>query len=168
MKIKFIRELMIGEITKDKFLELNSFDKTNLFNTFYKFLESATIRKSAYDIDIALYLIFLFDLVNEELLPLLNNLIISDWHEQHENIAIILQELRSPSSVENLFTAINKKYNYLDYDDSCALAVKCIWCLGDIGNDKAKDKLNILAKSSNVIISNNAVKQLKHLNKRSN
>lgn len=95
---------------------------------------------------------------------MLNNLILCGWHKQHENIAMILQRLKSPKSVDYLYTTINKKYSYLDYDDNYALAVKCIWALGDIGNKEAKEYLKKLLNSENEIIIDNARKQLERKN----
>ncbi|WP_145973675.1 hypothetical protein [Phytobacter massiliensis] len=53
------------------------------------------------------------------------------------------------------------KFDYLDFDDSYALAVKCIWALGDIATKESFEKLKLLSKSNNTVIKENACHQLK-------
>lgn len=90
----------------------------------------------------------------------LNGLLSLDWHYQHENIALILQGLKSPMSVNVLFATATKRFEYLSYDDSFALARKCTWALADIGTAKAKDKLISLSLNSNEYIAQYAKKRL--------
>lgn len=83
------------------------------------------------------------------------------WHYRHEDIASLLQDAKSPTSIDALNKAVMTKFGYLDFDDSYALAVKCIWALGEIGTPEAMDKLTKLSKSDNKIIRDNAINQLK-------
>lgn len=159
--MKNISELMLGKITRQQFLKMNNIDEQMLMSIIYNMLTCSLDSKSKNDVDVAIYLFYAFEINNEKFVPVLNELLVCSWHEQHENIAMALQKFRSPSSVNNLFQTINTKYQYLDYDDSYALAVKCIWALGDIGNELAKGKLEELLYSPNKIISENAMKQLK-------
>lgn len=50
--------------------------------------------------------------------------------------------------------------DYLDYDDSYSLAVKCIWALGAIGTDNSRDRLKKLASSGQKIVEEAAAHQL--------
>ncbi|CDG89183.1 HEAT repeat domain-containing protein [Xenorhabdus bovienii] len=68
-------------------------------------------------------------------------------------------------SVDALYQVSNFELDYLDFDDSYALAVKCIWGLGDIGTPEALEKLKILSISDNEIIKENAINQLKRHSK---
>lgn len=77
---------------------------------------------------------------------------------------MLLQKLKSPKSVDYLYNAINKSYSYLDYDDNHALAVKCIWALGDIGDTQAEETLKKLLNSNNRVIVENSRKQLERRN----
>lgn len=95
---------------------------------------------------------------DEKFVTLLNQLLLSDWHYQHENIAELLQKLRNLSSVIPLYETANKHFKYLDYDEFNALAVKCIWALGDIATDTAQKCLLSLQENKDSIISNNAKK----------
>lgn len=91
----------------------------------------------------------------------LNELLLESWHYRHEDIASLLQDAKSPTSIDALNKAVMTKFGYLDFDDSYALAVKCIWALGEIGTPEAMDKLTKLSKSDNKIIRDNAINQLK-------
>lgn len=93
----------------------------------------------------------------------LSELLTAPWHEKHEDIAIALRQLKAECSVDALYETALTKYDYLDYDDSYALAVKCIWALGTIGSQVATEKLKLLEKSENEIISEEAAKQLERL-----
>lgn len=90
----------------------------------------------------------------------LNALLLASWHYRHEDIASLLQDARSPTSIDALYKAVMAKFDYLDFDDSYAFAVKCIWALGNIGTPEALNKLTILSISDNDVVRDNAIKQL--------
>lgn len=94
---------------------------------------------------------------------ILNELLISDWHEQHENIAMILQKIHSPKSVNYLKKAIYLKPQYLEWDDNYAFEIKCIWALGYIKNQDAQKVLEELLKEENKLLAENAKKQLERI-----
>ena len=64
-------------------------------------------------------------------------------------------------AVDSLYKAILIKFEYLNYTD--ALAIKCIWALGDINTLESKEKLELLSKSKDKVIRKNAIQQLKQL-----
>lgn len=110
----------------------------------------------------AITLIFIFEGAMDQIKEL-NELLLESWHYRHEDIASLLQDTKSPTSIEALNSAIMESFEYLDFDDSYSLAVKCIWALGAIGTSDAMGKLGELSKSDNTIIRDNATKQLKRL-----
>jgi hypothetical protein len=73
-----------------------------------------------------------------EYLDLLIFLLAKKWHFMHEDIARELQKLQNPKSIEILHKTIFNKFEYLEYNNSEALARKCVLALTDIGNKKAK------------------------------
>lgn len=158
-----VDNLMMDRISKNKFLRLTGVKKNYLSDEILELLEVSFIEKSSQKTEIAIYLVFKYELLSKKYVVTLNSLLVSDWHEQHENIAMLLQEAKNVSSVEFLHKAIGLNLNYLDYDEAYALEVKCIWALGDIGNDEAKEKLQHLVESRNKIISSNAKKQLSRI-----
>lgn len=112
------------------------------------------------------YLIYTLFLTEENIninfyVDLLNKLIICKWHQQHENIAMLLQKIHSPSSVTYLQKAVHLRPQYLEWDDNYAFEVKCIWALGYIKNSEAEEVLEQLSKESNAVLSQNAKKTIK-------
>ena len=141
---ELIRQLIKKSVTKEYFLEnftVNVLDNSNYIK---QLLEIAYDEKEAYDVDYLLHVGFTFKLFAEEYIEILCKLIQSIWHEQHENIAGIFQFLKSPQSIESLYKTAITQFEYLDYDESYALAVKCIWALGDINTIESKKKLEPL------------------------
>lgn len=57
---------------------------------------------------------------------------------------ILLQGFKAPESVDAIYTTIFSHFEYLDYDDSFALARKCIHALGDINTAYSREKLELL------------------------
>ncbi|RAP28784.1 hypothetical protein C2W64_04370 [Brevibacillus laterosporus] len=148
---------LIGEtISKEQFaLEFN------VDSTYVKqLLEVAYDEKNEDDVDFLNYVIFGFNLVTEDYVDLLCRLMYAPWHHQHEDIATIFQSFRFPQTVECLYKTAQTQFEYLEYDDSYALAVKCIWALGDINTEESRKKLELLSVSENEIIRENALKQL--------
>lgn len=156
-----IDKLMEKNISNSNFLEQFTVNVLVDHNYLIKLLEEAYMYKEADDVEYCLYVGFVFELFSNDYLPILCKLLEAPWHCQHEDIAMILQKLKSPDSVEVLFKTTFARFDYLDYDESFALAVKCIWALGDTRTKEAKEKLRILARSDNKIIKDNAEFQLK-------
>lgn len=77
---------------------------------------------------------------------MLNELLLATWHEQHENIAFILEGKKSPDSVNALYNTALIKFDYLNYDDTYELARKCIKALSAINNLYNMRKAIILNK----------------------
>lgn len=157
---ELLYKLMKRTIMPEMFLEgftTNICEKPIYIN---ELLERAYLEREANDIEYLLTAIFRFKLFLEEYVDILCKLISETWHYQHENIASIFQKIRSPKSIECLYKAAITQFEYLDYDESYALAVKCIWALGDINTDDSRKKLELLSQSENEIIRDNAIKQL--------
>jgi hypothetical protein len=155
---KLILEFSLQRINIDEFLQNYSKDVDS--NHVLQLLNEAYDKKDFSEVEYALLLGFIFKTFSDEYVEMLCRLIQEDWHYKHEDIALVLQELRSPKSVDALYAAAFKKLDYLSYDDSFALARKCIHALGDIRTENAKEKLKLLAQSDISIIREKAEKQL--------
>jgi len=94
-------------------------------------------------------------------LEALSRLSEADWHFKHEDVVTALGQLKDRGAVEALYRSALKRYRYLDFDDSRALAVKAIWALGQIQDISAEKKLERLAQSDEKIIRNEALNQLR-------
>jgi hypothetical protein len=73
---------------------------------------------------------------------------------------MLFQKLKSPQTIECLYKTALTQFDYLEFDEAFALAVKCIWALGDINTIEARQKLELLTQSENKIIKENAIQQL--------
>ncbi|NQX48216.1 hypothetical protein HQN87_23085 [Paenibacillus tritici] len=163
-EIEVVKKLMRKSITKTEFLQDFTVDVTQNSGYVLMLLERAYNRKIANEVEYSLFIAFSFNLFNEDYVEIACKLIESHWHFQHENLAMILQRLKSPASIEYLYRAAVTQFDYLDFDEAYALAVKCIWALGDINTEDSRGKLKLLTESENEIIRENAVKQLERNN----
>lgn len=161
--MEHIKELMVGKISKEEFLEKNNI--TDIENIIMKGLYDAYENEDAEHADIFIYLIFVYELYVESYVNILNDLLVCGWHYQHENIAMILKKIKSPSSVEYLYREILTRREYLDYNDNESKIVKCLWALGEIGTENALQQLSILAESKEQIIRQNAIQQMERITK---
>ena len=156
-----IYKLMQGQITKEEFLEINAI--INLRDEIERGLAKAYQKKSSDSVEKFIYLIFVFELFKIEYVNVLNKLLLSDWHYQHENIALLLQKIASPESLEFLYKAIELKPKYLEWDENHAFEVKCIRGLYQIGKRKSFSYLQKLCGHPDHIIREMAQRQTKKL-----
>lgn len=149
---------------KRKFINDFTVDVTKNPQYALQLLETAYDEKNAGDVELAMDIIGMFDLLKrypKEYPSLLLKLLEADWHYEHENIVwIFQQELKIPEAVNLLYETALKQFKYLEYDEFFALSVKCIWALGAIKTKEAIEKLELLAQSDNEIIKENALNQL--------
>lgn len=122
------------------------------------------------DAEMIEYLIFTIFLAEEKInistfLDILNKLILCKWHEKHEDMALLLQKIRSSESVEYLYKAIFLKPAYLEWDDNYAFERKCIHAIAKCGDREAVDKLKLLVANENEAIRLCAEKQLQKVQK---
>ncbi|WP_137940507.1 hypothetical protein [Chitinivorax sp. B] len=155
-----ILDLSLGKISKDKFLRLFSGQVEMNGSYLCDELHRAFLSKDADDIEHLLLLGFQFGIA-DNCSEVLCKLILEGWHMQHENIAMILKELKSPNSVDYLYQAALASFPYLDYDESYALGVKCIYALRAIGTSDARERLLSLASGENKTLAENAKRLLK-------
>jgi hypothetical protein len=158
-KRQLVVEHALGRISTDSFVSQLGVDPRTDHEFVRQELEGALEERSGPDVECAMILAHQFGL-SASWAPLLCELLRTDWHFKHEDIASALQDIRDPSTVDVLYDAALKRHPYLDYDDAFALAVKCIWALHDIGTAAAKEKLVLLTQSDNEVIRRNASRRL--------
>jgi HEAT repeat protein len=90
----------------------------------------------------------------------LKELVTATWHVSHEDVVGALGKLRVPMVTDALFNATQWIPEYLNYDESRALAVKAIWALGKIDDIEAVRKLEMLSRCEDQILRNSALEQL--------
>ena len=99
----------------------------------------------------------------ERFVDQLNELLLSDWHYKHEDIALLLEEISSDKSIEYLYDAIELHPQYLSWDENYAFEVKCVRAIYYIGKEKAFPYLEKLCKHSNEVIREMAQRQISKL-----
>jgi len=124
-----------------------------------RLLRAAIDANSADDVEASLIVCDTFGLDREHVEPL-SQLVHADWHLQHENVVTLLGRLRCRDAVEALYHAATWVPDYLDYDETRALAVKALWALGDISDPVARERLRQLSRSDNEIVRAEAEAQL--------
>ncbi|MGW3653677.1 HEAT repeat domain-containing protein [Streptomyces sp. NPDC000878] len=103
-----------------------------------RLLRDSLDRRDGIDVELALIVGATFG-VTEDYVDLLVQLSAANWHQSHEDIVSALAKLRTPRGIEALYQATQWVPEYLDYDDSRALATKAIWGLAplrDLGRGK--------------------------------
>ncbi len=160
-----IMGLTTGSMTKDEFLQSFPVDLQDRPDYPLHALEQAARTRNADDVEYALLLGYALGF-SAGYAPALRLLLKEDWHHKHEDMVSILSHLADPESVTVLYETALAEFDYLAYDESRALAVKCIWALGKLGGPDAVKKLLLLARSGNAIIHREAAKQLQRLNGR--
>jgi hypothetical protein len=122
-------------------------------------LEQAYNGRNSDELECALLVRFSFGFGLEHA-TILCQLVDEDWHQSHEDAVWALDQLRTPMAIEPFFRATQWVPGYLDYDEARALAVKAIWGLGNRPGSDAKAKLEVLARSNDIIMRRNAEEQL--------
>lgn len=96
-----------------------------------------------------------------EHVDLLTELVSTTWHVSHEDVVSALNKIGGAVVVDALFRSTQWIPEYLNYDDSRALAVKAIWGLGKIDSIEATEKLVILSHDQEEILRDSASEQLR-------
>lgn len=156
-----IDELMLGQISKSSFLDINSI--VDITDVVERKLVEAYQSKNAEAVDELLYLVSLYEIYNGRIVGILNELLVCDWHFKHEDIVLLLEKMSAFESLRYIYDAIELKPRYLQWDENFPFEVKCVRALYYIGKEKSLPYLENLSKNSNEIIREMAKRQLKKL-----
>lgn len=124
-----------------------------------RLLRDAVDRQDAVDVSMALAVCFVFGITMDHL-DLLVQLESADWHREHENVVTALGQLKTSAAVDALCHAAWWIPDYLDFDESRALAVKAIWALGGTPGVEAEQALKQLLSAEGEIVREAARTQL--------
>ena len=77
--------------------------------------------------------------IDDSTITLLNELLVTPGHEEHQQIAKLLQNIKSPSTIPFVRKALESNFDYLEYtcSDSNAIAKWFSWLLFSIGTEDA-------------------------------
>jgi hypothetical protein len=123
-------------------------------------LRKAIGRKSADELEHAITICTLFRIFSPQFSDLLCEALRADWHVSHEDLAMIMAEIKDPATVACLSEMSTRRFSYLEYDDTFQFARKCIKALSAIDSKEAINGLQMLAKDENGIIAAYALKEL--------
>jgi hypothetical protein len=124
-----------------------------------RLLRDAIERRDNEDIDFALIVCGVFGITMNHL-NMLIQLSSADWHQIHEKVVYQLDKLRTPAAVDALYEATQWVPDYLEWDDTRALARNAIWAIGKIPGPEAQRALERLLKSDDEILRDGAREQI--------
>ncbi len=154
-------ERALGKITKAQFLQLYAgYFTYPTEDHCHQLIKQGIEAEDGGDIAVALFLIFSSEFRIDNFKDDLCRLLPFDWHDKHEDIAMLLKDINAPSSVDSLYNAVELQFGYLNYDDTYQFARKCIKAISAIGDDNAVSKLWLLSESKNDQIADYAKKEL--------
>jgi len=149
-------DLAVKRISEPEFLSQFSANPRRDIECVQRALHQALLRQENDDVECALLLGFHFGF-GDGCKDVLRDVLMADWHTQHENVVLALQDLKDEEAVECLYQTALKRFAYRHYDESESLAVKCIWALKKLNTPPAIEKLRLLTKSENAVIRQNAI-----------
>jgi uncharacterized protein (DUF1501 family) len=106
-------------------------------------LADVVVREDGDDAEAALIVCFVFGMTADHL-ELLVLLASAGWHRRHEDVAIALDGLRAPGTVEALLHLTQWVPDYLAWDEDRGLARKAVWGLAKTPGPEAKRALGLL------------------------
>jgi hypothetical protein len=121
-----------------------------------RLLDGALQSRHSSDVEIAVALSHAYGLTAAHI-GLLLQLVSADWHHSHENVVLALERLRAPEAVEALVHAARWVPDYLNWDESRALARKAIWVLGKTAGSDAEEALKGLVDSDDDVVRETAI-----------
>lgn len=158
---ELIADMMAGQISKQELIKLYPVPLTDEY--LIDELKSAINKKDSKALSFTMILVYFREFFSNDLLPILEPILVEDWHQSHEDIAFLLQKLKSPSSAKWLFQAATMNFDYLEYDEFFALARKCMWALAAINTPESRKMIQELATVDNEVICEHAEEQLEKL-----
>lgn len=152
--------LLMQKINEEEFIreyfKNAPFDDSYVFNM----MEDAIVNENKTEVEEVLILLNSGYFSTDNFAEKLCELLMFSWHVKHEEIAMMLQDLADPRTVDSLYKAAELQFSYLDFDDTYQFARKCIKAISRINDVNAIGKLKLLAKSNIIEISNYAKKEL--------
>lgn len=161
---KLIIDWTKGDISEDTFWVSYGLNRKN----FVYILDGLSKGLQQKDPEMIEYLILIYfnqfeGRFNKSNSDILYELIVQDWHKNHEDLVMIIKRLKSIASIPYLLKAMELKLDYLEYNDGESLIRKCAYAISDIDANMSMSFMEDLSKSDNEIISKSAIEQLDRL-----
>lgn len=160
-----------NKLCREEFLEQLDINNERFSEYYLDELEETVKKHNAGRLENMIYVLFIWaeerndagNFKQASLLGILNELLITDWHCQHENIVMLLEKISSLNSIDYLYNAIELNPQYLSWDDNYAFEVKCVRAIYYIGKEKSFPYLKKLCSHENDVIRNMAERQIRKL-----
>ena len=161
-EIHIITDFLDIKISPEELKHKLSFNSLDVF--FKEKLIEIIQTKDAKALALILRLASRLKLFNENYIKLLCDLLYFDWHQDYESIVHFLQEIKDPNSIETLYDlVINENFHHLKYDNTYSVERNCIHAIAKIGTEEAVNKLKLISRSNNQVLSIKATELLKNL-----
>lgn len=138
-----------GKLSKEQFLLLYFQDSKLTNQEQMEYLLQDLRSGIGLNIEHALTVLFLLKIYSKFFSPVMCKLLEQDNHFAHENVALYLEELKDPATINCLNSAIEHRFAYLKYDDSYDLAKTCIRALANMATIESLAKLRLLSNNAN-------------------
>ena len=96
----------------------------------------------------------------DDIIPLMRELCIVNWHFKHEDVVSLLQKYGEVADIPLLENVAGKSFPYQAYDESFGLGRKVTWALADIGGKEAREALERIEAGDNSTIAGYARQRL--------
>ncbi len=105
------------------------------------------------------------EIASQNHVQIFNELLMEDWHQEHENLLFLLENTCDESSVPYLGKRIETELDYMDYADRVVVMERCFELLREIGNEEAIDLIRKFEKCSDEMIADMAKVKMEQLRK---
>jgi len=147
--MKLIIDLALDRIDKVAFWKNYSVVVDDVHRHVIELIEEAANKKDADRLECAMIFGATFGFP-QDVDTVLCDLILEDWHRQHEDIVFdCLRHHNSPRVVDYLYRASKMRLPYLAYNESGSLGSKAVYALVKIGTEEALEKVREIAATDN-------------------
>jgi hypothetical protein len=114
-----------------------------------KLIETKLLQHDPQDLGFYLSLAY-WDGLDQDYKPVLKELILATWHDNHEDLVGYIEELGDDSFTEDIYTIATTPQPYRQYDDELEATLrKCVHALKAINSKGANEKLELLRATGN-------------------
>jgi 2-polyprenyl-6-methoxyphenol hydroxylase-like FAD-dependent oxidoreductase len=123
------------------------------------------MEKNNSDLEDALTIFWVID-SNDDVLDILNELLLQNWHTRHEEIIHSIQKISSPKSIRYIKEAMQINFQYLeDYGTGLRQFInQCGHALLSIGTKEAIELIYELSESKNQILKDEMLYRINKMN----
>lgn len=157
-----VLSLVTQEITQEDFLKKLRTSRQEVPLLIERLLDEGFKEADAAGVDCALLVGFEFGFESRHI-QILCQLSDEGWHHSHEDVVSALDDFRTSLATDVFFRAIQTRHEYLEFDDSHALAVKALYALSNLNTESVREKIRLSTHSDIPRIAEQARERLREL-----